>query len=187
TAYEAQYHSFRNCCDTSETVYTLILEKIKVQKETIRKYEKKLSKLNSDEDKTFIKLVKTISGIGDKSAMVFLHTFDKFQNFDNAKQAICYLGTNPREYESGTSIKKNKGISKMGVKDTRKLLFMAAVSAKRYNPACKSLYVRLRKRGKKYKQAMVAVMNKLIKQAFAIVKSGEEYNPNYHDLLHKVK
>lgn len=184
SAYEAQYYSFKSCCDTSGTVYDLILEKIKVVKTTIKDYEKELRKLNSDEDKVFLKLVKTISGIGDKCAMVFLHTFGGFHNFENAKQAICYLGTNPREYESGTSIKKNKGISKMGVKEARKLLFMAAMSAKKHNPACKSLYVRLRARGKKHKQAMVAVMNKLLKQAFAIVKSGEEYNPNYHSLPH---
>ncbi|NME72992.1 IS110 family RNA-guided transposase [Flammeovirga aprica] len=184
-AYSSQYHSFKNCNDTSQEIFDWLQDKIQAVEEVIADYEKELNKLNTEEDKSFLKLVKTISGIGDKSAMVFLHTFQQFTNFESAKQVICYLGTNPREYESGSSVKKYKGISKMGVKDARKILYMAALSAKKYNTACRSLYKRLRERGKKHKQAMVAVINKLVKQAFAIVKSGEPYNPEYYSLSNR--
>ena len=56
---------------------------------------------------------------------------------------------------------------------------MAANSAIQYNKACKKLYERLRAKGKQYRVAMVAVMNKLIKQAFAIAKSGVAYQADF--------
>jgi transposase len=43
----------------------------------------------------------------------------------------------------------------------------------------RALYDRLRANGKTGKQALVAVMNKLLKQVFAVVKSNSLYQPNY--------
>ncbi len=57
---------------------------------------------------------------------------------------------------------------------------MAARSAKKYNLACKDLYDRLRQVGKPHKQAMVAVMNKLVKQAFGVVNSGVSFDNEYY-------
>jgi transposase len=47
------------------------------------------------------------------------------------------------------------------------------------NTACKALYERLKANGKTGKQALVAVMNKLLKQVFAVVKNNSLYQPNY--------
>jgi hypothetical protein len=47
------------------------------------------------------------------------------------------------------------------------------------NTTCKALYDRLRANGKTGKQALVAVMNKLLKQVFAVVKNNSLYQPNY--------
>jgi len=44
---------------------------------------------------------------------------------------------------------------------------------------CRSLYQRLVNKGKSKKLALIAVCNKLIKQAFAIAKSGIPYDPDY--------
>jgi len=41
------------------------------------------------------------------------------------------------------------------------------------------LYERLRANGKTEKQTLVAVMNKLLKQVFAVVKNNSLYQPNY--------
>jgi transposase len=53
------------------------------------------------------------------------------------------------------------------------------MNAMKTNPACKALYDRLRANGKTGKQALVAVMNKLLKQVFAVVKNNTLYQPNY--------
>jgi hypothetical protein len=45
------------------------------------------------------------------------------------------------------------------------------MNAKLTNPACKALYERLKANGKTGKQALIAVMNKLLKQVFAVAKT----------------
>jgi hypothetical protein len=50
--------------------------------------------------------------------------------------------------------------------------------------ACEQLFDRLKANGKTGKQALNAVMNKLLKQIFAIVKNNSLYQPNYCSTLH---
>lgn len=53
---------------------------------------------------------------------------------------------------------------------------MCSLTASRYNLGCKQMFERLTLNGKPKKVALVAVMNKLIKQAFAIGTKLEYYN-----------
>ena len=86
----------------------------------------------------------------------------------------------PREYSSGKSIKGKVRISKKGGKQLRHILYMCALNAKSTNPACKALYDRLVAKGKNKKLAIIAVCNKLLKQVFAVVKSGVLYSDTYY-------
>ena len=52
-----------------------------------------------------------------------------------------------------------------------------------YNPQCKALYDRIVAKGKSKKLALIAVSNKLIKQAYGIAKSGLYYDENYRGSL----
>ena len=54
----------------------------------------------------------------------------------------------------------------------RRALYMAALSAIRFNPELKDFYRRLRRRGKLGKVALVAVMRKLLLQFHAIARRG---------------
>jgi len=56
---------------------------------------------------------------------------------------------------------------------------MAAWSASRCNKACQALYQRLLQKGKPTKVALIAVANKLIKQAFAIAKAKTKYQDDF--------
>jgi transposase len=67
----------------------------------------------------------------------------------------------------------------MGGGVLRGKLFVCSFSAKRSNAACKALYERLVAKGKNGKVALIAVCNKLLKQAFAIVKSGVAYQADF--------
>jgi transposase len=67
----------------------------------------------------------------------------------------------------------------MGGSLIRSKLFMCSFSAKVANSSCKALYDRLVAKGKNGRLALIAVCNKLLKQAFAIVKSGMPYQPNF--------
>jgi hypothetical protein len=56
---------------------------------------------------------------------------------------------------------------------------MCAMNAIKTNQACKAFYERLRAKGKTGKQGLIAVCNKPLKQAFAVVKNNTLYQPNY--------
>ena len=63
-------------------------------------------------------------------------------------------------------------INKSGVSYVRTTLYLAAMNAVRYNSVCNELYTRLRAKGKPFNVAIVAAINKLIKQFFAVVKNS---------------
>jgi hypothetical protein len=67
----------------------------------------------------------------------------------------------------------------MGMSTVRKMLYVCALSAKKHNRACRELYDRLVQHGKSKKLALIAVANKLLKQAFAIIKNKSVYVDNF--------
>lgn len=123
-----------------------------------------------------LKLLTSIPGIGIRTAIALISYTCSMENFDSAKQISSYFGLSPRIYESGTTVKGKSKICKVGNSDIRKLLFMCSLTASKCNKACQELYDRLVLRGKSKKLALIAVANKLIKQAFAIVKNKMMYN-----------
>ena len=58
----------------------------------------------------------------------------------------------------------------------RKVLYMAALVATRYNPAMKRFYQRLLAKGKPKKVALVAVMRKLLVTLNTMVKNNEPWS-----------
>ena len=105
-----------------------------------------------------------------------------FSTFDNARQVSAFFGLSPVERSSGTSIRGRSRISKKGNPIMRNYLFMCSFTASYNNPQCKALYDRIVAKGKSKKLALIAVTNKLIKQAFSIAKSGIKYSPEYRSV-----
>jgi transposase len=58
-------------------------------------------------------------------------------------------------------------------------------TACKYNKACRDIYERIVAKGKSKKLALISVCNKLLKQAFAIAKSGLIYDGEYKSTLVK--
>ena len=129
--------------------------------------------------------LKSIPGVGPKTALAFIVTTNGFSKFQNAKQVSSYVGLSPRIFESGTSVKGKSRICKMGMARIRALLYLCAMSAKKCNRACKELYDRLVEKGKPKMVALIAVANKLIKQAFAIATSNTYYDKNIANIICK--
>ena len=123
--------------------------------------------------------VVSIPGIGKKTASLLVMVTNGFTAFDSSKQLIAYLGMSPRHYQSGSSVHGQAHICKMGMHHVRSTLYVCAWSAARHNKACRELYARLMHRGKPGKLAMIAVANKIVKQAFAIAKNHTSYDPNF--------
>lgn len=159
---------------------------VKSLRRQLRRTEKEIEKLESvleekvrQDSAKELTLLKSIPGIGNKSALLLLVFTDGFRRFDTASELCSYAGLTPTTRESGSSIKGRPRISKMGNPKLRKLLFMCSFNACKYNRACKALYDRLVAKGKSKKLALIAVCNKLLKQAFGIVRNGLPYDENF--------
>ena len=124
-------------------------------------------------------LLKSIPCIGDKTAMMLIAVTDNFTKFKHYKQLIAYIGFAPRIYQSGTSVRGKGHICKMGKAQTRKMLYMCSWTAKRHNKTCREMYQRLEAKGKPERVIKIAIANKLLKQAFAVVTSKQKYKENY--------
>lgn len=143
--------------------------------EEIKAVEKEMIRFVKEHEQEAFDSLTSIPGIGPKTAIVLIALSGSMKNFDSAKELSSYFGLCPRIIASGTSVKGKSKICKMGMGLIRKLLYLCALSAKRCNRACRELYERLLAQGKKKKLALIAVANKLLKQAFSIVKNRMKY------------
>ena len=145
----------------------------------IVKLEKRMTEITlTHYENTFIAL-KSIPGIGDKTAIMLIAVTNNFTKFSSSKKLSAYVGLTPRVYESGTSIKGKGHITKMGNRHVRKLLYMCSWTAKRNNQQCKQMYDRLKERGKPEKLIKIAIANKLLRQAFGVGKTHLHYQNNF--------
>jgi len=155
-----------------------------VQKE-LKIVEQKLLILVKEEHQDVLTRIETIPGIGRKTAIMLVVLTDGFERFASASELCSYSGLTPIIRQSGTSVTGRSRISKIGNQKLRNLLFMYSFNACKYNKGCKELYDRLVAKGKSKKLALIAVCNKLLKQAFAIAKSGLIYDQTYRSSLVK--
>ncbi|MBC6992485.1 IS110 family transposase [Hymenobacter sp. BT491] len=130
-----------------------------------------------------VALLCSIPGLGRKTAGLLLLFAGGFTRLENYRQLIALAGLSPREHSSGSSVRGKVRITKMGGGLIRAKLFMCSFAAKKTNAACAALFDRLVAKGKNKKLALIAVCNKLLKQAFAIVKSGVPYQADFTSKL----
>jgi len=112
-------------------------------------------------------VLRTIPGIGRQTAAMLLGSLPELGTL-NGKKVAALAGLAPRARDSGT-IKGPRTIFG-GRAEVRKALYMASVSAMRFNPELRTFYARLRAAGKAAKLALVAVARKLLTIANAMVR-----------------
>jgi transposase len=145
----------------------------------IKGIEEWLLELVKQDQQHQLTLLKSIPGMGVKTALFLIVVTDGFKKFETASQLCSYVGITPTIRESGSSVRGRSRISKVGNKKLRNLLFLCAFSACKHNKACREIYERIVAKGKSKKLALIAVSNKLLKQAFAIAKSGLPYDEDF--------
>lgn len=122
-------------------------------------------------------LLETIPGIGEATIMQIL-SFINVEHFNNVKQLDAFLGLNPKQRQSGTSVNGKSKISKIGNSNLRKTLFFPAIVAKKHNPTIKSFCQRLELAGKPKMVIICAAMRKLIHVIYGVLKSGKAFDAN---------
>jgi transposase len=119
-------------------------------------------------------LLLSIPGVGRVVALTLVIALPELGE-GKGKSMSTLVGVAPVLNASGSWI----GASPIrgGRPNVRKALYQAALSASRYNPPLKATYDRLCKNGKKPKQALVAVMRKLVVIANALVAENRKWQP----------
>ena len=147
----------------------------KTIEKTITFLEKQIKEMEQGEYKKQMDLLTSIKGIGVTLAAALIVATGRFSYFDNAKQLTRYLGLSPTYQQSGTSVNVKGHINRNGDSSLRSQLYVAAFSSLRCNTECKACFDRLRSNGKPGKVVVIAVANKLVRQAFAVVTQGKPY------------
>ena len=124
-------------------------------------------------------LLDSIKGIGPWTALWLLVATVNFTSCQTVEQAVGYAGLGPMPRASGTSVRGRAHLPRGGHARLRTALYMATLSAARYNPAVRGIYTRLSAAGKPEKVARCAAARKLLHQAWAVVHSGQAYDPDY--------
>lgn len=119
----------------------------------------------------------TVPGIAQRSAVRLVAELLFLPEDMDTKQLVAYAGLDPRPWKSGTGVSKPPRISKRGNIYVRTALYMPALAAVRCDANVRAFQAGLVARGKKPKQAQVAVMRKLLHSAWAMLRSGQPWNP----------
>jgi transposase len=155
-------------------IVQILLKEIKGVKSKIQTHIKEHPDLSAQK-----KLLETIPGVGKATIAQILSFMGTPERFANAKKLVAFVGLNPRNRESGSSVKGHCRLSKTGDTALRKALYMPAIVAKKYNPIIKAFCERLKKAGKANMVIIGAAMRKLLHLIFGVLKSGKPFDPNF--------
>jgi len=125
-------------------------------------------------------LLDSIPGLGDKTIPVLLSFYGGPERFDHARQAAAFAGLDPRQHESGSSVRGKPRLSKMGHAGLRKALYVPALVTLHKTAWGRAFRDRLAAVGKAPMVIIGAMMRKLVHVAFGVLKSGQPFNPALH-------
>ncbi|MCU0470975.1 MAG: transposase [Arcicella sp.] len=178
-AFENRKHALAYDPRASKSVLDSIEMVLGTLTQQIQIIEDEIFTISDDDNQRIQTLMNSVVGIGKASSEAIMIATNGLKNFQNVKQLAKFLGVCATDKRSGSSVFGKPSIVKSGHSFVRTTLYMAARSAKKYNNACKEIYLRLRENGKAHKVAMMAVVHKLLKQVFAVVKSQIPFDNLY--------
>lgn len=134
--------------------------------------------LNNDPDmRNKQELLDSIPGLGERTIALLLAFSMHPGRFANARQAAAFAGLDPRQHESGSSVKGKPRMSKVGHSILRKALYMPAMVTLYKTAWGRAFRERLAASGKPPKLIIGAMMRKLVQVAYGVLKSGNSFNP----------
>jgi len=152
-------------------------------KENIKWFEQQLKDLDDEIDRALkssslwkkAQLLESIPGLARVSSLALLSELPELGKISN-KEIASLVGVAPFTQQSG----KWRGREKIqqGRKIVRNKLYMTAFNTIRYNPVLQTFYERLRRNGKPFKVAIVAVMRKLLCICNSMLKYQRSRQPH---------
>jgi transposase len=125
-----------------------------------------------------IELLQSIPGIGTVTSKNFMVEVSSVDKFKSVKQLCAFIGIDPSVRQSGTSVNYRGKISKRGNANLRRTIWQMAIGTIRSCEKFNAYFTKKRKEGKKFKQAVIAVANKLLKTIFILLKNKTKFDEN---------
>lgn len=120
----------------------------------------------------------TVLGVGPICAATTRAWWGDGRHLRSAKAAGAFIGLNPSNWESGLSASPSRPITKEGPAEMRLVYYQAANVARRRDPQLAAHYRKLMcERGHTHIQACCAIARKLAARTWAILQTGEPYQP----------
>jgi transposase len=133
--------------------------------------------LNNEKMKKDAKILSSLKGVGEKTALHFLIEMGgDVKVFENDGKLIAAAGLDPTTYESGKYKGKNK-ISKRGNRHPRRVIWLMAVRVIICNQVFRAYYLKRGKEGLIYKMAVLATAHKLIRVIFSMLANERNFEP----------
>lgn len=126
------------------------------------------------------RLLDSIPGLGERTTAVLLAFLAEPARFENARQVAAFAGLDPRQHESGSSVRGKPRLSKVGHSFLRKALYMPAMVALYRTDWGKVFRERLASQGKPPMLIIGAMMRKLVQVSYGVLKSGQTFQPELH-------
>ena len=127
-----------------------------------------------------VRLLRSIDGVGRLVAVTILAEVPQISAFERARDVAAFAGLTPSLSQSGTSVRRRGAMTKEGSALLRKMLYMAALQAvKRTNNTFHSCYNAFVERGKSKMCALGAIMHKIIRVAFGVLKHDTPFVKNF--------
>lgn len=165
-----------------QTLHKPIVQAIRSMVKTLQKQldqveQQILDMIDRDDDwRDRFTLLKSVPGVGDATAATLIAELPELGHL-NRQQIAALVGVAPMNRDSG----KQRGQRHItgGRQSVRKVLYMAALTARSYNPIIKAFAKRLADAGKPFKVVMTACMRKLLTMLNTMVRDAKPWNPEH--------
>lgn len=146
----------------------------------IKNIEKSIEEVISSESdlKNNYQLMKSVPGVGKVLSWIILAKTEGFTTITDPRKMACYSGVVPFDFQSGTSVKRRPGVSRLADKTVKSVLHLGAMSAIRNDNDLRNYYLRKVEEGKNKMSVINAVRNKIIHRVFAVIKNQIPYQKN---------
>ena len=124
-------------------------------------------------------LLASIPGVGTQTASTVLAELPPAERLPSAQSAAAYAGLAPREFRSGSSVRKRTRLSKAGNARLRRALYLPTLTAIRFNPLLRGFFGRLVAAGKPKMRAVGACMRKLLMVCYGVLKNRAPFDPDW--------
>ena len=119
------------------------------------------------------RILESCPAVGKRSATVLLAECPELGKL-NRKEIASLAGLAPMNRDSGSY--QGKRFIQKGRKYLRNALYMVVLSGQIHNPYIRSIFERLREKGKPAKVALVACMRKILTQLNAMIRDGKPWD-----------